>query len=134
MILVLLLLPGSGFAAEKFFGVHAKKFSYTPHIITVKKGDIVTIRLKSVDVAHGLFLDGYEINTAAHPGQDGYLKFVADQSGRFSFRCSVACGEFHPYMIGHLVVEPNLRFFTYVILTGAVGLISLLVIFWRRER
>ncbi len=106
-----LLVTGScAFAAEKSFEIRAKKFSFTPNIIHVTCGDVVRIRLISEDVHHGFFLDGYGIKTSAHPGQDGSLKFTADKTGRFSFRCAVTCGEFHPYMVGYLVVGPNLRY------------------------
>lgn len=126
-ILFVSLFVGPSFAQEeKFFEITAKKFSYTPHIIKVNRGDSVNIRLISEDVHHGFFLDGYAIRTSAHPGWEGSLKFVADKSGRFSFRCSITCGEFHPYMVGYLIVEPNLRFRIFsglVLFTGVVNLL-----------
>ena len=118
---------------EKFFEVRAKKFVYTPHIIKVNKGDLVRIRLISEDVTHGFFLDGYGLNTSTHPGQEGSLKFIADKPGRFTFRCSVTCGEFHPYMVGYLIVEPNLRFYGYVFLVLALGLGGFVIIFKKKE-
>jgi len=129
-----LLLAGSCFAQEeKFFEVRAKKFSYNPNIIRVNKGNLVKIRLISEDVTHGMFLDGYGINTQAHPGQEGYIEFVANKTGRYSFRCSVTCGEFHPYMIGYLIVEPNTRFLIYVFLTVSIGLCILLFITLKKK-
>lgn len=106
---------------EKFFEIRARKFSYNPNIIKVKKGDKVKIRLVSEDVTHGLFIDGYGFQTQAHPGEDGSISFVADKTGRFIFRCSVTCGAFHPYMVGYLVVGPNQRFYLYVIATFLFG-------------
>ena len=123
-------MASSCFAEEKFFEIRAKKFSYTPNIIMVNKGDVVRIRLISEDVHHGFFLDGYGVKTSAHPGQEGSLKFTADKNGRFSFRCSVTCGEFHPYMVGYLVVGPNTRFLGFVFAILAIGLISIL---WYRK-
>ena len=129
-----LLLASSCFAQEeKFFEVRAKKFSYNPNIIRVNKGNLVKIRLISEDVTHGMFLDGYGINTQAHPGQEGYIEFVANKTGRYSFRCSVTCGEFHPYMIGYLIVEPNTRFLIYVFLTVSIGLCILLFITLKKK-
>ena len=116
----------SSFADERFFEIKAKKFSYDPHIIKVNKGDKVRIRLISEDVTHGIFVDGYGIETQAYPGQEGSLSFVADRPGRFSFRCSVTCGEFHPYMVGYLVVGPNTRFLGFVFVVLAIGLVSIL--------
>lgn len=119
-------------AEEKFFEIRAKQFNYTPNIIKVRKGDLVKVRLISEDVTHGMFVDGYGVNTSAHPGQEGSLKFVANKQGRFSFRCSVTCGEFHPYMIGYLVVEDNMRFIGYLFLIILIGGLSILFIIFKK--
>lgn len=103
----------------------AKRFEYIPHRVEVRKGERVTLRLESLDVTHGLYLDGYGINIKARPGLIGKATFVADKTGRFSFRCSETCGEFHPYMIGHFDVSPNSRF---GIFTGAVGVVFVLLL------
>jgi polyferredoxin/plastocyanin len=107
----ILLINTQALAKDVVIELKAKKFYYTPNIVKVQKGDNVTIRLISQDVHHGFYLDGYEIQTDAVPGRDGTLTFVADKSGKFNFRCSVTCGEFHPYMIGYLKVEPNYLFY-----------------------
>lgn len=128
------LLASYCFAEEKFFEVKAKKFAYTPNIIKVNKGDTVKIRLISQDVHHGFFVDGYSIDTAAYPGQDGNLQFVANKTGRFSYRCSVTCGEFHPYMIGYLYVQPNLLFPLGLFLIGILGFGSFILTTLKREK
>lgn len=110
-------------AADRLFEIRARKFEYTPNIITVDKGDRVTFRLISEDVTHGLYVDGYDVKTSAYPGQDGNLTFVADKTGKFSFRCSVTCGEMHPYMIGYLRVGANTRLYSFV---GIVVVLALL--------
>lgn len=92
----------------------AKRFVYTPSQIKVKKDELITIRLESLDVTHGFFLDGYGINIKARPGLIGKATFVADKPGRFTFRCSETCGEFHPYMVGFMEVTPNSRFHLFV--------------------
>jgi len=127
-------MVSSASAEERFFEIKAKKFSYTPNIITVNRGDTVKIRLLSEDVHHGFFLDGYGIKTSAHPGMEGSLKFIADKPGRYTFRCSVTCGEFHPYMVGYLVVGPNSRFWLYGGIVLGIGIISLLTIFSRKKQ
>lgn len=113
---------------ERFFEIHAKRFDYTPGTIQVNEGDTVTIRLVSEDVSHGLYVDGYEVKTTAHPGEEGTLTFVADKTGRYTFRCAVTCGEFHPYMVGYLDVEPNARFWIYALLTIGVALCSAVIV------
>ncbi|MEW6026903.1 MAG: cupredoxin domain-containing protein [Planctomycetota bacterium] len=134
-ILCILFSAGTALArSEKLFEVKAKKFVYTPNVIKVDKGDLVRIRLISEDVTHGLFVDGYNVQTSAYPGQDGSITFVADKAGRFTFRCSVTCGEFHPYMTGYLVVAPNSRFWGYVILTLVIGLGSIAFVFAKNRK
>jgi len=107
--------------------IKAKRFEYEPSRITVQKGERVTIRLESLDVTHGLYLDGYGVKMKANPAEVGKATFVADKTGRFTFRCSETCGEFHPYMIGYLTVEPNVRFHVFVAATVAVGVVLVLV-------
>lgn len=101
-------------AEPRVITILAKRFVYTPSQIKVQKGERITIRLESLDVTHGLFLDGYGINIKARPGLVGKATFVADKSGRFTFRCSETCGEFHPYMVGFMEVTPNSRFHLFV--------------------
>lgn len=118
---------------ETVIEIRAKKFSYTPNIITVNKGDAVRLKLVSEDVTHGLYLDGYELQMYVNPGQESELRFVADKTGRFNFRCSVTCGDFHPYMVGYLVVKPNSRFSTYVLLVVAIGFVSAIATMRNKE-
>lgn len=98
----------------RVINIQAKRFEYTPNRIVVELGELVTIRMESLDVTHGLYMDGYGINIKARPGLIGKATFVADKPGRFSFRCSETCGEFHPYMIGFMEVTPNSRFTQFV--------------------
>jgi heme/copper-type cytochrome/quinol oxidase subunit 2 len=93
--------------AEKHFRIEASSFQYTPEAIHVNPGDHVTIDLVSTDVVHGLYIDGYDLNVAADPGQTATLSFVADKAGSFRFRCSVTCGALHPFMIGKFNVGSN---------------------------
>src|SRR5512139_998950 len=93
--------------AEQHFRIEASSFQYTPEAIHVNPGDHVTIDLVAADVVHGLYLDGYDLNVTADPGQTATLSFVADRSGSFRFRCSVTCSALHPFMIGKLNVSSN---------------------------
>lgn len=111
---------------ERIITIEAKKFSYSPEIIEVNKGDKVTINLISTDVHHGLYIDGYELKTDSIPGQyEGKITFIANKTGKFSMRCSVTCGPFHPYMISYLKVKPDYRLLVsiYLILVISIGTI-----------
>lgn len=105
--------------------LRAKRFSYTPSTITVNKGDKLVLKLISEDVTHGFFLDGYDVEFYVHPGETREVIINADKAGKFIFRCSKTCGEFHPYMVGHLKVLPNTRFLGATLLVALLGLGSL---------
>jgi plastocyanin len=93
---------------ERILRVEASTFAFTPAELKVNPGDQVTIELTSSDVVHGLYLDGYNLQISADPGQTTEMTFIADRNGSFRFRCSVTCGDLHPFMIGKLHVGPNL--------------------------
>jgi cytochrome c oxidase subunit 2 len=99
----------AGYAApaERLIRVEASSFQYAPADLTVNPGDRVTIELAATDVVHGLYLDGYDLNVTADPGQPVRLTFLADKPGAFRFRCSVTCGALHPFMLGKFNVGPN---------------------------
>ncbi len=95
---------------ERFFHIEAGDFAYSPAVLHVNPGDKVTIELASIDVVHGLYVDGYGLNATAEPGQPARLSFVADRPGTFRLRCSVTCGALHPFMTGKLQIGSNLLF------------------------
>lgn len=87
--------------------IDASQFEFSPSRLNVNRGDTVQVTLSASDVVHGFFLDGYEIDFRVEPGTSQEFTFTADRSGKFRYRCSVACGALHPFMIGELVVGPN---------------------------
>jgi heme/copper-type cytochrome/quinol oxidase subunit 2 len=102
-------LPWSGAApTDRHIRIEASQFQFTPGELEINPGDRVTVELVSTDVVHGFSLDGYGFELKADPGQTATGTFVADKAGAFRFRCSVACGNLHPFMIGELQVGPNL--------------------------
>ncbi len=108
--LLVIFLPVTVSAApvERTFRVEANEFAYAPAELRVNPGDRVTIELVAKDVAHGLIIDGYPVDLHAEPGQTARVTFVAGQAGSFKIRCSIACGNLHPFMTGKLIVGPNL--------------------------
>ena len=92
---------------ERNFQIAASSYAFSPAEIRVNPGDRVTIALTSTDVVHGLYIDDYDLEISADPGQTETLTFVADKAGAFRLRCSVTCGDLHPFMIGKLRVGPN---------------------------
>ena len=92
---------------ERTFRIQASQFAYNPAVLSVNHGDRVIIELLATDVVHGLAIDGYNVETSSDPGQTARLSFTADRQGTFRFRCSVTCGNMHPFMIGKLEVGRN---------------------------
>ncbi|MFH1995230.1 MAG: redoxin domain-containing protein, partial [Nitrospinota bacterium] len=130
---------------EKVFMITARQWEYEPNIIEVNKGDRVLIQLRSEDVTHGMYIDGYEKFVTAYrdvngelitgeadhenhhiqPGMLGVAKFTADKGGRFDIRCASTCGPFHPYMKGRLKVAPNTIYHMSLFLTALVSIFSI---------
>ncbi len=111
--------------------ITASQWNFQPGTVRVNRGDTVTINLESVDAVHGLFVDGYEVKTVAEPGRPGTITFVADRNGAFHFRCAIPCGNLHPFMIGELVVGPNLTWLRAVA-ASVLATLGAFAVFWRR--
>ena len=127
----------------------AKKYGYSPSRIVVNKGDTIVLKPTSLDVTHGFLLDGYPVdliikqkgvNFLKYTWEDekgalqndwdkvSEVKFVAEKSGKFTFRCTQTCGGLHPFMTGELIVGPNTTYHLFVSLSIWLTL-SLLLLF-----
>ncbi len=136
LALAILLLPSSPFPfpfvapITHHITLTAAQFAFDPPVLHVNQGDRVIITLQAADVAHGFYLDGYGLEARVEPGIAQQVEFVADRAGKFSYRCAVSCGALHPFMIGELVVSPNLTFVRAVGLMG-IALAATLFYLWR---
>jgi heme/copper-type cytochrome/quinol oxidase subunit 2 len=118
----------AGAPAERHIRIEASTFNYAPHTVRVKPGDRVTIELLATDVVHGLSLDGHDLDLVSDPGQPSTGVFTAGQAGVYRFRCSVTCGNLHPFMIGKLQVGSNQAFYRAAalsLLAAAAGYMGL---------
>ncbi len=129
-IVIPLPIASSAPAQAHRFDLNARAFAFEPATVQVQRGDTVTIHLESLDAAHGLFIDGYDVNIQAEPGKSAEITFVADKEGKFKFRCSVTCGALHPFMIGELNVEPDFSFARAVVAT-LIASAGTIVFFWK---
>lgn len=132
--------------ARKDFVIKARQYSYDPPSIQVNKGDSVHIRLVSLDVVHGFFLEAYDVDAEIKPNiktfkvrkpSEGHtwkdtseIFFIADKTGKFRYRCSHTCGNLHPFMMGDFIVKPN---FLLSMSLGFLGgfVLSILYIFYQ---
>jgi heme/copper-type cytochrome/quinol oxidase subunit 2 len=101
--------------------------------IEVNWGERVVLHLRALDTVHGFYLDGYGINQVVQPGQEVTIEFIAARPGKFRFRCSETCGPLHPFMIGELVVRPNIPFYGASLGTVLLALVAV-ARFWLPTR
>jgi cytochrome c oxidase subunit 2 len=82
----------------------AKKFSYTPSEIHLKKGEPVVLELVSEDRVHGFKLPAFKVRTDVRPNEVTRVPLTPDKAGTFTFACDVFCGDGHDDMTGTVVV------------------------------
>lgn len=89
----------------KEIDVEAYQYGFKPERMTVKRGDIVTIKLTSRDVMHGFFIKELSINIHVDKGEERGVTFIADRPGRYDITCSSYCGSGHQRMKAKLIVR-----------------------------
>lgn len=101
------MIPG-GFAAaagnEQVIKITAKRFSYTPNTIKVKKGVPVVLQFTSLDRLHGFDCPDLGIRTDIPHGKVTELRFTPQKAGTFPFHCDNFCGTGHDGMTGKIIV------------------------------
>jgi heme/copper-type cytochrome/quinol oxidase subunit 2 len=117
LLISLLPLPLTPAPATRQVMINASQFAFDPPVLRVNQGDRIIITLQAADVVHGFYLDGYGVEARVEPGLSQRLEFVADRVGKYRYHCSVSCGSLHPFMLGELVVNPNLTYARAVGLT-----------------
>ena len=139
MVLFAPLPLHAGQPAEHHLTLEARSFAFTlkdtgePAVIRVNEGDRVVLELESTDVTHGMYVDGYDLEAVSEPGHTARIEVIADRVGKFKYRCSIACGTLHPFMVGELVVSPNLPYWraAALVLLATAGSV---VYLWRADR
>ena len=120
MVLVSVLLMGCG-ASQQFTAVPgsidrdkvphetikmtAEHFHFTPEIVKVKQGTLVTINIKALDGTHGFKLGAFGIDERIEENETRSIEFYAGEKGEYGFKCSHFCGIGHLGMNGKIIVE-----------------------------
>jgi cytochrome c oxidase subunit 2 len=94
--------PGS---QERLIQVRARRFTFEPEEIRLRRGVPVTLELTSLDVTMGFNLPDFGVRTDVLPGTVSRLQFTPDKTGEFPFHCDIFCGSGHENMGGVIVVS-----------------------------
>ena len=87
--------------------ISAKRFTYDPNTITLRKGEPVILVLHSVDVTHGLKIEAFNLKSNdIKKNQDTELRFTPQQIGHFEGKCAHFCGKGHGTMTLQIDVVP----------------------------
>lgn len=76
----------------------AKRFSFQPAEVTLKKGVPVVLVLTSQDVTHGLKVPEFNIESEIKKGATKEVTFTPSEAGDVVTHCSNFCGEGHGSM------------------------------------
>jgi cytochrome c oxidase subunit 2 len=76
----------------------ARRFTFEPASITLKKGEPVVLVLKTSDVPHGVRFRDLNLEIKASKSGSGEVPFTPDKDGDFVGHCSVFCGAGHGSM------------------------------------
>ena len=82
----------------KVIEITAKKFEFTPAVITLKKGEPVILRLTSADRVHGFMSKPLKIDTDIANGKTTDVAVTPDTAGDFTVICDHYCGTGHGNM------------------------------------
>jgi len=108
-----LLAAGGGALAiaaapkEKVIKITARRFTYLPNEVTLKKGVPVILEFTSADVVMGFSAPDFDnVRADIVPGQVARVRLVPEKVGTFTFLCDIFCGDGHEQMSGtiHVVV------------------------------
>lgn len=110
--LIALLVPLRVFAAnepssasgEQVIKVAAKKFEFSPSVITVHLNVPVVLEFSSSDRTHGFAVPDLKLEAEIKPGETTRVRFVPSKLGTFPFHCNIFCGSGHEDMNGQIVV------------------------------
>ena len=96
------MLPA--WSQDRVVRITARRFTYSPSVVTLKKGEPVVLELTTQDVFMGMNIPDFGVRSDIVPGKTMKLAFTPDKAGTFTLLCDVFCGDGHEGMSGTLVV------------------------------
>ena len=89
---------------EQVIKILARRFTYTPNKLSLKRGVPVVLELTSADVLMGFNVPDFYVRADIIPGQAARVRLVPDKVGTFTFLCDIFCGSGHETMTGTITV------------------------------
>jgi len=90
---------------ETTLTITAENSHFTPDLVHVKAGTLVSLTIKSIEGTHGFAISEYGIDQEIEEGKSVTVKFYPRDKGEISFRCTHFCGLGHFGMNGKVLVE-----------------------------
>ena len=92
---------------DRVINMVAERFTFVPSQIKLRQGEVVELRIRSLDTNHGFLIREADVNVIVpkRGKGDARILFRAQRKGVFPFECSKACGAGHTMMRGSIVVE-----------------------------
>lgn len=80
-------------------------WKFTPNVVTVKRGEQVTIRLTNIKGNHSFFSPELGIDVTVPEGETKDIVIPTSIAGTFEFHCGIPCGPGHPDMTGQVIIQ-----------------------------
>jgi len=90
---------------ERVIKIVARRFTFTPNRLILKKDVPVMLELTTADVLMGFNAPDFQTRADIIPGKVARVRLVPDKIGTFTFLCDIFCGSGHETMSGTIVVE-----------------------------
>ena len=84
--------------------ITARRFEFSPNLVTLARGETVKLQIKSEDVTHGLFLRPLGIDAEIVPGHVTELTVRPETTGTYRAICDHFCGAGHGGMKMTIIV------------------------------
>jgi heme/copper-type cytochrome/quinol oxidase subunit 2 len=91
------------------FTLVGRNYRYSPDRFEVTQNDLVSLTIRSEDVAYSFVIDEYRIVRRVPAGGSTTFEFHADRPGTFRFYSNLTGDRAHEEMQGTLVVRPSPR-------------------------
>lgn len=82
----------------------AKRFSFSPNRIALKKGEPVVLEVTAMDFPHGFNIPDMNMRRDLIPGKAVRIPLTPARIGQFAFLCDNFCGSGHEQMEGTFIV------------------------------